>query len=217
MSILRNDEIARLVQECQLIENCEPANVQPVGYDLRLGDEYYLDGEIHKLTETPHHVLTIPPHDLVFVSSFENVNLPSNMVGRFGLRLGLVLKGLILANGPQVDPGSKGKLFALLFNFSNKPAHIRYKEHFATVEFSYTTSPTEASIIYEGPRQGITAMREMIPAEQVRSGLREVCLDLEKSQVRTERMLDMFYIVLGITFAAIGVIVAALAILVVVK
>lgn len=215
--ILRNDEIARLIEELNLIGNHEPSCIQPASYDLRLDDEYYQDGKLYRLTETRHRVLTIAPYSLVFVGSFENVNIPPNVAARYDLRLGLVFKGLVLANATQVEPGSRGKLFALLFNLSCEPVHIRYKEHFATLEFRYTTSPTASSTVYDGERQDVIELRNAIPPYEVRCGLEDIFKKVEKSQRRIERMSDSVYVIFGIMFAVLAVLVAAQTILLVFK
>ena len=143
--VLLKEDIKRL----QLIEappdgSIEEDCYQSASYDFRLGEEYFdpsknAGGIVEKCK---NGYITINPFSCVVVSTYEYVNLKTNVVGRFNLRIDLALKGLIVQMGTQVEPGYHGPLFALLQNISDSPIHIKYndkKSKIFTIEFNYTT------------------------------------------------------------------------------
>jgi len=122
------------------------ANVKGASYDLRLGTEYYLEGNFGELnSKNPY--LIIPPFQLAIVTTLEKVNMPDYLVAHFGLRLGLVKRGLLFHNEPQIDPGYRGRLACLLFNLSKDPVRIEQETHFATIEFEEISGPAP---VYQG-------------------------------------------------------------------
>jgi len=151
-------EIERLIKEAKLIEVPEgekipSENIQPSSYDLRLGDEYvHGPGGVKSLLDKSDKSITIEPYDFVVVGSYEKVNLPSNIAARFQSRMRWAFKGLNMAMGAQVDPGYKGKLYCTLFNFTDEPITITYKEHLATIEF-FETTYKEGCKVYAGQYQ----------------------------------------------------------------
>jgi hypothetical protein len=101
-------------------------------------------------------------------------------------------KGLVLAGGgSQVDPGYEGKLFGLLINFSEESVLLKFKEHWATIEFAPTSFDPGRSRRYkdqEDNYQGTTSIGQLFPerrkveverARAVTSALRRVWLDLQ--------------------------------------
>lgn len=100
-----------------------------------MGDRYFQNGEIKSLSNGSPTII-IKPGDFIIAESRERVNMPSSIAGRFDLTVSMFCNGLILSNGPQVDPGFKGKLFCLLFNTSNKDIELWKGRHYATIEFT---------------------------------------------------------------------------------
>jgi len=70
-------------------------------------------------------------------------------------------KGLILSNGPQVDPGFKGILFCLLFNTSNEKIELKKGAHYATIEFHKLIEPSQNP--YIGKYQEKEKIMEYLP------------------------------------------------------
>ena len=111
--------ITSMIKCGMLLRNANPKRVKGASYDLRLGDEYYYDGKIQKLSNKKPF-LTIEPYDYAVVSCMETAWMPRDIIAKFGLTVGLFCQGVILSNGPQIDPGFRGTLFCLLFNTSNR-------------------------------------------------------------------------------------------------
>lgn len=137
LGLLLSDRIQFYVKKACLIDPFEPKNLGPASYDLRLGETFYKDGKVQTLKTG--EVLTLPPNDIVFVTTKEEIRLPFYIIGRFNLRIGFVYQGILLGTGPQVDPGYWGRLGCPLYNLSNQTVHIPQGERFATIDFIKTT------------------------------------------------------------------------------
>jgi dCTP deaminase len=138
------------------IRNFDPKSVQPASYDLRLGNLIYLPTQPHP--DEPIDLADrggayrLPPYGAAVVTTYEDLKLPSNVLGRIGLKSSLARIGLIASTGPQIDPGFNGKLFVSLFNLTAAPHVLKYKDTFLTIEFHTLDTPPEHG--YEGPYQG---------------------------------------------------------------
>ena len=142
--------ISSMIDCGMLLRDADPEMINGASYDLRLGDEYYYDGKIQKLSDEKPF-LTIEPYDYAIVSCRETAWIPRDVIAKFGLTVGLFCQGIILSNGPQIDPGFRGTLFCLLFNTSNRAVHLKRGKHYATIEFNKLIGYAEP---YEGKYQG---------------------------------------------------------------
>jgi deoxycytidine triphosphate deaminase len=213
MGVLTEKELRNHIYETDppLIVNAEESCIKPATYDLRLGEEYIKEGRFEKLDEKTKPYLEIPQHDVVIVSSYETVNLPNNIVGRFGIRLGLVMKGLVLANEPQIDPGSKGRMFCILYNLSDEPIIIAYETTFATIEFQTTESPAPP---YRGAYLTADHVYEVARDKLPKSGLKKLWDEQQQLKKDVDQRIERFYIIffsiMGIIIAVLGVIIATI-------
>ena len=177
-------------------------------YDLRLGDEYYvpkppvedektkgsiiqqaesvlncpyinegLDSQIKKCSKD-NHVLRIKPFTSIVISTYEILNMPNNVVGRFDLRIKWALQGLVLQVGTQIEPGYNGRLFGLLHNFSKKEICIPTMSRFLTAEFSYTSENTSHE----------TGLKPMLKLEDFLSRFPAIDGTLENYLVKIEKV-----------------------------
>lgn len=171
-----SEKLIRLMIECDmLLENANLDNIQGASYDLRLGDKYFQKGEIKTLDEQNPFVV-MEPGDYVLISSKEIANLPKDIAGRFDLTVSLFCKGVILSNGPQVDPGFHGGLFCLLFNTANNKVQLKHGEHYATIEFVKLVEPT---VPYMGKYQNKLKMKDYLPEMVEASAINKLMEDVE--------------------------------------
>ena len=210
MPILTRKEINNKIRKSPpLIEAHSKDCVKSSTYNFRLGKEYIKEGSFGRLDSSENPLLEIPQHDVVVVSTFENINMPLDIVGRFGLRLRFTMLGLILNNAPQIDPGYQGKLFCILYNLSDHPVIIKYKESFATIEFQTTESPAPP---YDGSFQNSSSVLDVVKDRLPRSGLKELRDDFNKLKEDVTNRLDRFYItffsIIAIVIALLGIIIA---------
>jgi len=160
------ESLIKLMIECgALLKNAQLENISGASYDLMLADDHYYGGKPVTLTEQNPFIM-IEPFEFAFVRSKEICNLPRDVAGRFDVAVSLFLQGLIMSNGPQVDPGFRGGLWCLLFNTSNDTVQLKRGQHYATVEFSKLLHPTHP---YEGKYQDKEKIADYLPRSASRS------------------------------------------------
>ena len=140
--IVTKEYLRPLMGAGALLKGAEPGNIRSASYDLRVGQEVLCQGKLLQLTDASPH-FKIPPYSYAIVSALERASLPPFVIGRFDVRVSLFFEGVILSNGPQIDPGYKGALFCMLYNGSGRSKLLTLGSHFATVDFTTTTSVTE--------------------------------------------------------------------------
>lgn len=188
--------------ECgMLLDHADVSGVQGASYDLLLGDEYYYAGKIKKLSGSDPF-LTIEPYDYAIVSCKERACMPRDVIAKFGLTVGLFCQGIILSNGPQIDPGFRGTLFCLLFNTSNRAVHLKRGKHYATIEFNKLIEPAKP---YEGKYQGTENIIEYIPANALQGAINELKKEIEKLKNESRLMQSIYLGVAGLMFAIISI------------
>lgn len=160
--ILPSQVLKLLIKYCSLVESetINIDNVSAASFDLTLGSSYFQNGQIKELKDNEPNIV-IQPGDFIVAGSQERVNMPPSIAGRFDLTVSMFCKGLILSNGPQVDPGFKGILFCLLFNTSNEKIELKKGAHYATIEFHKLIEPSQNP--YIGKYQEKEKIMEYLP------------------------------------------------------
>jgi len=154
--ILLSDQISYFAQHHNLISPFDPANLKPAGYELTVGDEYFLSGEFLPLNDR----ITIFPFEVAVLKTAEVLRLPRYMIARWNIRVRHAYSGLLWVGGPQVDPGYVGHLFCPIYNLSDKPVTLSLGEPLALMDFQKTTpfdktKPPEELLRYPFPRQRV--------------------------------------------------------------
>jgi guanylate kinase/deoxycytidine triphosphate deaminase len=199
-----NGRLIRLMVECgMLLEKAELNNISGASYDLSLGDEYFYGGRIRKLSDSDP-ILLIEPYDYAIVTSDEVANFPRDICGRFDLSVSLFCQGIILSNGPQVDPGFSGPLFCLLLNTSSKPVLLKRRHHYATLEFHKLIEPTYT---YRGGYQAKNLLH-YLPTNVAQGAINELKKDLEDLRKESRMLRDITWAILSLIFAVIAIWVA---------
>jgi dCTP deaminase len=137
--------------------------VEPASYDLRVGEEGCTSSSGGTVQVGEEGELRIAPGEFALVLSHEYLKLPSNFLGRFGLRSTHARRGLLAATGPQVDPGFEGKLAIGLVNFSPETIMLAYLEKFCSLELHRLNS--RARHAYDGPYQKQEHLTERIVSQ----------------------------------------------------
>ena len=138
--VLLSDQIKHLVDQCKLIDPYNPKNLKPAGYELTVGDEYYLGGEYHNFDEASHgNSIIIPPFEVAVIKTHETVCLPRFLIARWNLRVRHAYKGLLWVGAARVDPGYAGHLFCPIYNLSDRPVSLPKGENLALIDFVKTT------------------------------------------------------------------------------
>ena len=140
--VVTKNHLVPLMRAGALLTGAEISKIQSASYDLRIGPEILCQGKLIELTDANPR-FKIPPYSYAIVSALEHASLPPCVIGRFDLKVSFFFEGIILSNGPQVDPGYKGALFCMLYNGSGQEKLLTLGRHFATIDFTTTTYVTE--------------------------------------------------------------------------
>lgn len=195
--------LSPLIEYAGLIEPFLSENISAASYDLTLGEEYFQNGEIRVLTDR-NPVIKMNPGDFIIAESKEIVNLPSSFAARFDLTVSMFCQGLILSNGPQVDPGFQGRLFCLLFNTSNRMIELKKDLHYATIEFIKLIEPTSKP--YQGKYQKHEKIMHYLPIHSNYSIISELI-----TQVKELNKKEPFYLkYLPLLISSLAIVVAVL-------
>jgi deoxycytidine triphosphate deaminase len=151
--MLTKEFIAPLLAAGSVLTNSDPALIKSASYDLRVGDEVWCAGFTDLTVNDP--IFEIPPYSYAIVKAMEKAALPTFMTAQFDLRVSSFLSGIILSNGPQVDPGYRGDLFCMLFNGNSDSRTLRMGDRFSTIQFITAARVGE-------PYDGIYSIREKL-------------------------------------------------------
>ncbi|WP_456367118.1 dCTP deaminase [Thermococcus sp.] len=132
-----------------LIEPFFEESLQPAGYDLRVGNEAYVEGKIVNVKEEGR--VEIPPGGYALILTLERIKLPDTLAGSMKLRSSLAREGLI-GSFAWVDPGWDGKLTLGIYNASTNVIELEYGERFVQIAFIRLEEPPRNP--YRGRYQG---------------------------------------------------------------
>lgn len=200
-------KLIELMIECGvLLENAQLENISGASYDLTLADDHYYGGKQVVLTEQDPFI-KIEPFEFAFVRSKEICNFPRDVAGRFDIAVSLFFEGLIMSNGPQIDPGFQGGLWCLLFNTSNDIVQLKRGRHYATIEFSKLAHPTHP---YEGQYQYKEKISDYLSRSASRSPISELKKDIKdlKSEKRWVKYLPLGLSILALILTIIFAVLA---------
>lgn len=181
---LHDQAIKNLITAGTLLTEAEISEVKSASYDLRLADKYWCQGKYIVLDEK-NPTAEIPPYSYILVQAIEIASLPTFIAADFDTTVSLFFNGIILSNGPQVDPGYKGALFCMLYNASDTPMGITRKQHFATIQFSSTVGGAYG---YRDHYQGKKLFEDFLNAKAAKSSGGTITKRFEtlKTDLRTE-------------------------------
>lgn len=145
-SVLLSDQIKRYVEEFDLIEPFNPGNLKPASYQLSVGDEYAIGGELKKLKGKGDKI-EIHPFNVAIIQTNEKVKMPKDLIARWNIRVTLAYQGLLWVGGPQVDPGYEGHLYCPIYNLSKDTVKLSQYEKIATIDFTKTTPYNEKDVV----------------------------------------------------------------------
>ncbi|CAB1368287.1 conserved protein of unknown function [Denitratisoma oestradiolicum] len=194
-----------------LLEGGDLQKVETASYDLRLQNKYWCQGKYHDLTDN-NPTMEIPPYSFVIVTAVEQAITPRFLVGTFDIRVRLFISGVILSNGPQVDPGYRGALLCILYNPSGRKVCLTRYEHFATIQYQTTalkakgyTAQYQDKKTFEGFVDAGTAVS---PGGQIKEDLATLDVTLSK---KISDFKNFWWLVMAVVVASIIAVFAILA------
>lgn len=136
MDILNRDKTRINKNDTLQIYPYDEEYMTPIGYDLRVGEEYSsaLKGGVFPLKEGEK--ITLEPNDTVLITTLESIGMPQNksISGFIVSKVSKVSKGLSHVS-TTVDPDWEGPLLIALHNHSIDKVELEYGEPFCTVVF----------------------------------------------------------------------------------
>lgn len=139
------------------IEPFDEQMVQPASYDLKLGEKAALTSAKGVVTVADNDGLIVKPGDFGVLINKEEIKFGLKHTARICLRSYYARRGLIITNGPQIDPGFEGRLIVGIMNPTPKNIVVRKDEAFLTLEVRELTQPSSRP--YSGRYQGIRDLR----------------------------------------------------------
>lgn len=155
--ILSNQEIINRseLSDPPLLSPIKHENVRGASYDLTIGDEIYLS-KVKKSSflETTkldlNQTFEIAAHEICFILTEENIQLPKNIAAKISLRMTHIYKGLVLTTQPPFDPGYNGKAIVMVHNLSSQSIHLKRGERIASIEFfELKEASTNVSVVHQ--------------------------------------------------------------------
>ena len=138
--VLLSDQIRELAQRHSLIDPFDDKNLKSAGYELTIGDEFYVGGVYHDFSQSGmSDTLVLPPFEVAVIKTAERVCLPRFLIARWNLRVRYAYRGLLWVGAAQVDPGYAGYLFCPIYNLSHKSVALPRGEQIALIDFVKTT------------------------------------------------------------------------------
>jgi dCTP deaminase len=110
-----------------------------VGFDLRLGSQFYLSGQEYPQKLDEGGRLTINPGQFALLTTYEIFHVPADLVAFISMRFSKKAQGLINVSGFQVDPGFEGIFVFAVYNAGPLKVSLDFKEEIYTVIFAKTS------------------------------------------------------------------------------
>lgn len=163
MGILGTDEIRKRLQDIfsgdSAIDDC----IQEASYDLRVADDLMKIGK--KIYERGDHCKgrqKIEPGEIALLSTMETFDMPTNLVGRIGIKFRYTRQGLSPLFGFQVDPYyGRGypdeRLYLWVSNLGPNAINFKPGDRVFNIEF-HTVTGTAANV--QGQREYLAPIIE---------------------------------------------------------
>jgi len=221
-SVLLSNEIINLCRNVPpLIDPFYPEKekglLKPASYHLRIGDKIRIEGQDYELS-TEKNVQHIPAHGMAIIKTFERINMPNNLIGRWNLKVKKVYEGLLWVGGPQVDPGYSGFLFCPVYNLSETPYKIVFGDPLFTIDFVKTTpfdpdNPDCISLDMDRPTDSLSAIDTNRLKSATRQDFTKQWENIDKIKQESDKVFQDIRRFQSIIWAALTIIITAIAVL----
>jgi len=226
--VLLSNRIEDYCTRFRLIWPYDPKYLRPAGYDLTVGENYSILGVRTALTDGMK--LEIGPYQVAIIETYETLNLPEFLIGRWNIRVALAYEGLLWVGGAQVDPGFRGHLCCPIYNLSTKPVSLEFRQPLAMIDFVTTTPYQEEKCkrfrwwerkmvvfpqygdLRSGIEKEVNDFKKTLEKEKenTKTGLAKAAAKSEERVQYIQRRIDHFvsltFTVVAVLFTALGIV-----------
>ncbi len=231
VGVLLSDRIRRYCRDCgdyRLIDPFHDDLLRPASYTLTVGRNYSYRGERRALTDG--RCFEIGPYQVAVIETYETINMPPFLIGRWNVQVGRAYQGLLWVGGAQVDPGFRGLLCCPIYNLSKEPVPISFRAELAVIDFVATTpynhryckrfswkerkrlvfddyQPLQSGIAEEVDKfnKTIKDNNDRVTAELTGSK-EELRTKLTETNTRIDNFVTLTFTVVAVLFAALGIV-----------
>ncbi len=186
-------------------------NISHASYNIRVGKKAVIEASDETIELNDYEEITLKPFEVAIIETYEIVNIPTNLIARWNIRVSLAYKGLIWVGGPQVDPGYKGHLYCPIYNMSDKDVKLSYKDAIATMDFVETTEPTEDSTSFSSEVKPFEAYKKHKLKSALTTHMQSKLDDMErfkdKMEERLHKIQTIFLTIMGSLFATLSILI----------
>ena len=156
MGVLNRTEIEERLNRGELLRNPRRGNggrfdIEKDSYDLSAGTAIWKErrrsgGDVktlhysHQPSILPQPTLTVPPGQMIFVVTREDIIMPSGLCGTVYSRNSLALAGILALNAGHVDSGYEGPIVIRLINLRAVPWTLTLGQPIFTITFQTTNA-----------------------------------------------------------------------------
>ncbi len=222
--VVLSDGIKFYCEEFDLISPFREENLKPANYKLSVGNEFSIGGRPGTLSaERGKDELTIPPFQVAIIKTFESINMPRFLIGRWNIQVKRAYQGLIWVGGPQVDAGYVGHLFCPIYNLSNKHVTLRYGDPIAIIDFAKTTEfheevskpyPEIPELVLFDEYPTLESALVTLVTDKLGAFEKEIRAIDERTKEGTERLESRFNLFATVAVGGLGILFAVLALFV---
>lgn len=141
-----------IIRRSYMIEPFNHGQVQPVSYDVLLGDSYkrLRSTNTRNITrpsesewESYEHVqeIRIRAHEFLLASTLETVHIPTRVVARLEGKSTIARQGLIVHAAGLIDPGFNGQITLELHNETNTELILPVGTRIGQLTFQWVAKP----------------------------------------------------------------------------
>lgn len=121
----------------------DDSSLTPVGYDLRIGNEYSISSEVGKRKLNENEEFTIKSGETALIRIYERIIMPKDkkISGIVVSKVSITAKGLI-NSATTIDPDWEGHLLLVLHNHSKSSVTLNQGQPICTALFFGNSSPS---------------------------------------------------------------------------
>ncbi len=155
MSFLTDTDLEKIISHdinCQdndklVIAPFNENSMTPIGYDLRVGEEFLVKGKKVVNRASKNKPIILPPNSTTLITTLEYIQMPRNRLyaGLIESKVSKVCQGLSHIS-TTIDPDWHGNLLIAVHNHSSEKIELKHEERFCTIVFvKNETVPTKTS------------------------------------------------------------------------